>query len=253
MFGAVSSDQISDVCVVTGGASGIGAEVVRLLRAAGRSAIAWDVQDAADVHCDVTDPASVRAAGEQTVATHGVPTHWTLSAGVGSSGMLLDATPEAWDRVMAVNAKGLWLTMQAAAQAMTSAGVGGSIVAITSVSARLADRTMGFYCASKAAADMLVRVAAQEWAPHGIRVNAVAPGVTATPMLGPPAHLEWTAGPVSRTPLGRLGQAEDVAAAAIALHELGWVTGEVLTADGGLSLHSPIDPLGGGRQPTPRP
>jgi NAD(P)-dependent dehydrogenase (short-subunit alcohol dehydrogenase family) len=172
---------------------------------------------------------------------------------VGCGGLLLDLEPDAWDRVMDVNAKGLWLTMRAAARAMTGAGVAGSIVAITSVSARLADRTMGFYCASKAAADMLVRVAAQEWAPHGIRVNAVAPGVTRTPMLGPPAMTAWTDGPASRTPLQRIGEPGDIAQAVLALHELAWVTGEVLTADGGLSLHSPIDPLGTPGTPSARP
>ena len=235
---------------MTGGASGIGAEVARRLRAAGRTVVTWDVQDTADITCDVTDPTAVEAASARTIAEHGVPTHWTLSAGVGCGGMLLDLEADAWDRVMDVNAKGLWLTMRAAARAMSQAGTGGSIVAVTSVSARLADRTMGFYCASKAAADVLVRVAAQEWAPLGVRVNAVAPGVTRTPLLGDPASTPWVAGPVSRTPLGREGTPEDIAEAVLAVHELGWVTGEVLTADGGLSLHSPIDPLGHRR---PRP
>jgi NAD(P)-dependent dehydrogenase (short-subunit alcohol dehydrogenase family) len=68
-------------------------------------------------------------------------------------------------------------------------------------------------------------------------------------LLGPVVAIAWPAGPVSRTPLGRLGEAGDVAAAALALHELEWVVGEVLTADGGLALHSPIDPLGAGRRP----
>ena len=235
---------------MTGGASGIGAEVARRLRAAGRTVVTWDVQDTADITCDVTDPTAVDAASTRTISEHGVPTHWTLSAGVGCGGMLLDLEADAWDRVMDVNAKGLWLTMRAAARAMSQAGTGGSIVAVTSVSARLADRTMGFYCASKAAADVLVRVAAQEWAPLGVRVNAVAPGVTRTPLLGDPASTPWVAGPVSRTPLGREGTPEDIAEAVLAVHELGWVTGEVLTADGGLSLHSPIDPLGHRR---PRP
>jgi NAD(P)-dependent dehydrogenase (short-subunit alcohol dehydrogenase family) len=234
---------------VTGGASGIGAEVARRLRDAGRTVVTWDRERGADVHCDVADPVAVGAALAATVAEHGTPTQWTLSAGVGSSGLLIDADGTEWDRVLGVNAKGLWLTMQAAARAMRDASTGGSIVAVTSVSARLADRTMGFYCASKAAADMLVRVAAQEWAPLGIRVNAVAPGLTRTPMLGPEEAGGWVAGPVSRTPLGRVGESGDIAAAVLALHGLDWVVGEVLTADGGLALHSPIDPLGAGRQP----
>jgi NAD(P)-dependent dehydrogenase (short-subunit alcohol dehydrogenase family) len=90
-----------------------------------------------------------------------------------------------------------------------------------------------------------VRVAAFEWGAAGLRVNAVGPGVTRTPMLPPlPTDSGWLAEVASRTPLGRLGEAEEVAEAIVVLHELGWVTGQVLDADGGLSLHSPIDSYG---------
>ncbi len=89
-----------------------------------------------------------------------------------------------WDRVIAVNTRGPLLVMRALARAMIDAGTPGSMVATSSVSARLVDRSMGAYCASKAALSMLVEVAACEWGPYGIRVNAVGPGVTATPMLG---------------------------------------------------------------------
>jgi NAD(P)-dependent dehydrogenase (short-subunit alcohol dehydrogenase family) len=96
---------------------------------------------------------------------------------------------------------------------------------------------------------MLVQVAAAEWGPLGIRVNAVAPGVTRTPMLGlgRSATVEgspWLAGVAERTALGRLGEAPDIAETIIALHAMGWVTGQVLECDGGLSLHSPADPYG---------
>jgi NAD(P)-dependent dehydrogenase (short-subunit alcohol dehydrogenase family) len=94
---------------------------------------------------------------------------------------------------------------------------------------------------------MLVQVAAAEWGDVGIRVNAIAPGVTSTPMLGrgPAVTVEgspWLAGVAERTALGRLGEPEDIARAIIALHTMEWVTGQVLECDGGLSLHSPIDP-----------
>jgi NAD(P)-dependent dehydrogenase (short-subunit alcohol dehydrogenase family) len=144
--------------------------------------------------------------------------------------------------VLGVNAKGVWLAMRALASPMAAAG--GSIVAISSVSARIPDRSMGLYCASKAALDMLVRVAAVEWAPT-VRVNAVAPGVTDTPMLGPaPRTGGWLGGVAGRTALGRLGTPDDIAAAVLAVHALRWVTGQVLECDGGLGLHSPIDPVG---------
>ena len=92
---------------------------------------------------------------------------------------------------------------------------------------------------------MLVKVAACEWAPLGIRVNAVGPGVTETPMLGrAPTDSGWLRAVAERTALGRLGRAADIAQAVLALHDLEWVTGQVLDCDGGLSLHSPIDAFG---------
>ena len=87
---------------------------------------------------------------------------------------------------------------------------------MSSISGTLADRDMGAYCVSKAGIDMLVRVAAAEWGTHGIRVNAVGPGVTRTPMLAKPEQLPgWVEGLTERTALGRLGEAEDVAEAIV--------------------------------------
>jgi NAD(P)-dependent dehydrogenase (short-subunit alcohol dehydrogenase family) len=134
--------------------------------------------------------------------------------------------------------------MRAWAKAMRAAQVGGSFVAVSSISARLVDRSMGVYCASKAALSMLVQVAAAEWGADGLRVNAVAPGVTATPMLGRGASAQsspWLAGVARRTALGRLGEAEDIAPVIRALHSMEWVTGQVVECDGGLALRSPID------------
>jgi NAD(P)-dependent dehydrogenase (short-subunit alcohol dehydrogenase family) len=92
---------------------------------------------------------------------------------------------------------------------------------------------------------MLVRVAAVEWGRHGIRVNAVGPGVTRTPMLGDPSRLPgWEEGLTERTALGRLGHPDDVAQAIVGVLGLGWVTGQKVSADGGLSQHSPIDSHG---------
>ena len=170
--------------LVVGGASGIGAAVVDRARAADRSVVVWDVVGAPDVPCDITDEAQIQRAMAETIDRWGVPDEVTITAGVGHSGLLLEATADEWDRVSSINTRGVWLVMRAAAQAMIDAATGGSIVAVTSVSAHLVDRNMGLYCASKAAANMLVKVAAHEWAPHGIRVNAIGPGVTRTPMLG---------------------------------------------------------------------
>ena len=229
--------------VVVGGASGIGAAAAALHRARGHDVVVWDLDAAADVRCDISDAEQVDAATAATVARVGPPDLVTITAGIGHGAMLLDAPAEDWDRVVGTNAKGVWLTMRALARPMLEAD-GGSIVATSSVSARLADQTMGLYCASKAALDMLIAVASLEWAPT-VRVNGVAPGVTDTRMLGPaPRDRGWLSHVADRTAFGRLGTPDDVAEAIVAVHDLGWVTGQIVPCDGGLSRHSPIDPLG---------
>jgi len=186
---------------------------------------------------------AVVAAGVETVRMVGAPAEVTVTAGVGHSASLLDATPEEWDRVVNVNTRGVWLAMRELARPMLAGG-GGSIVATSSVSARLADRGMGIYCASKAALDMLIAVAAAEWCPT-VRVNGVAPGVTDTRMLGGAPHdSAWLRGVAGRTPLRRLGTPEDIAESVRALHSSKWTTGEVLRSDGGLLGYSPISPGG---------
>jgi NAD(P)-dependent dehydrogenase (short-subunit alcohol dehydrogenase family) len=232
------------VALVTGGASGIGREVAGRLREAGHDVVVWDLSGG-DIDCDISDPDTVSASMEQTVREHGVPTRVVTCAGVGASGMLLDQSTAQWGKVLGVNLTGTWLTLRAAAQAMVDAKVGGSMVAVSSISGTVADRDMGAYCVSKAGVDMLVKVAAVEWGSHGIRVNAVGPGVTRTPMLPNPERLPgWVEGLSERTALGRLGEATDVAAAIVGVLELPWVTGQIVHADGGLALHSPIDSFG---------
>lgn len=248
-------DLAGRVAVVTGGASGIGAAVVGALAAAGARVVTWDRQEPADtaaraavlaVRCDVADPASVAVAASETLAQAGTPTVLVTAAGVGGGLVpLLEMDPERWDALQQVNVRGTLLAMQAVARAMRDAGAGGAMVAISSINARLADRGMAAYCVSKAGVEMLVRVAAAEWGPLGIRVNAVAPGVTRTPMLGRMAEVPGVLeGIEARTPLGRLGTPDDIAAAVVALLSADWVTGAVLVADGGLSQFSPVNPWG---------
>jgi NAD(P)-dependent dehydrogenase (short-subunit alcohol dehydrogenase family) len=230
--------------VVTGGASGIGREVSRRLRDLGHHVVVWDLSGG-DIACDVSDPDAVSAAMERTVREHGTPTRMVTCAAIGASGSLLEQPLDEWERVMSTNLTGTWLSIRAGAQAMIDAGVGGSIVAVSSISATIADRDMGAYCVSKAGVNMLVKVAAEEWGGHGIRVNAVGPGVTRTPMLPNPEALPgWVEGLTERTALGGLGEASEVAAAIVGVLELPWVTGQIVHADGGLALHSPIDAYG---------
>ncbi|GAC1396702.1 MAG: SDR family NAD(P)-dependent oxidoreductase [Mycobacterium sp.] len=232
------------IAIVTGGGSGIGRAVVDRLRTTVADIVVWDIKGG-DIYCDISNPESVSAAIEQTTADHGTPGRLVACAGVGASGLLLDQSPADWQRVIDTNLTGTWLTMRAVARAMIDSGSGGSMVAVSSISGRLADRDMGAYCVSKAGIDMLVRVAAAEWGAHGIRVNAVGPGVTRTPMLAMPERLPgWVEGLTERTALGRLGAPDDVAEAIVAVLEMSWVTGQVVFADGGLALHSPIDAYG---------
>jgi NAD(P)-dependent dehydrogenase (short-subunit alcohol dehydrogenase family) len=243
------SDETGPVALVIGGGSGIGAALADAYRAQGTTTVTWDIDGSHDVTCDVREPDAIDDAVGLTRMRWGVPTSVTVTAGVGHSGLLTETEPDAFDRVMRVNARGPWLCMRAWVGAMQEQRTAGSFVAVSSVSARLVDRNMGIYCASKAALSMLVHVAAAEWGELGIRVNAIAPGVTRTPMLGrgPAVTVEgspWLAGVAERTALGRLGEPEDIAQSIIALHAMEWVTGQVLECDGGLSLHSPADPYG---------
>jgi NAD(P)-dependent dehydrogenase (short-subunit alcohol dehydrogenase family) len=233
------------LAVVVGGASGIGAAVVERYRAAGTTTLVWDLHADADIACDIADPLQVADAASVTVGQHGVPTEVTITAGIGHAGMLIDLDPAEFDRVIATNARGPWLAMRSLAKAMIDAGRPGSIVATSSISAHVVDRSMGAYCSSKAALNMLVEVAAMEWAPHGIRVNAVAPGVTETRMLGgAPTDVGWLKHVQQRTALGRLGQPADIAEAIAHIHAMSWMTGQVVDVDGGLAKYSPIDSYG---------
>ncbi len=238
------SDETRPFALVVGGASGIGAALVEAYGEAGTTAVVWDVAGRRDVTCDVADPGAIDAALDETRRRWGVPSQVTVTAGVGHAALLTEIAPEEFDRVLRVNTRGPLLCMRAWARVMQAEQVGGSFVAVSSISARLVDRAMGAYCASKAALSMLVQVAAAEWGADGLRVNAVAPGVTATPMLGRGASARsspWLAGVARRTALGRLGRAEDIAPVILAVHAMEWVTGQVVECDGGLALHSPMD------------
>jgi len=235
--------------LVTGGASGIGAATVGLLRGAGARVAVLDVQEGPDpaelwVRCDISVEEEVVAAVHRVHDTFGGLDVAVLNAGVGGFGALVDLPSREWDRVIGVNLRGTFLCLREVAKAMVAGGRGGAIVAVSSISGFLADRLMGHYSVSKAGVDMLVKVAAVEWGTYGIRVNAVGPGVTRTPMLPNTEALGWADGLSRRTALGRLGEATDVAGAILGVLELPWVTGQVVHADGGLALHSPIDAYG---------
>lgn len=235
--------------LVTGGAQGIGAACVAQLRDAGSRVASLDLVDASaadlSLTVDVADESAVVEAVAAVTRQFGGLDVAILSAGVGGSAPLLDLTTEEWDRVVGVNLRGAFVCLRECARAMAAnpPSQGGAIVAITSISGFLSDRLMAHYAASKAGLAQLVRSAARELGVLGIRVNAVAPGTTDTAMFAAtdrlPGYREQVA---RRSALGRVGTADEVARAAVALCTLEWVTGQVVAADGGVSLHSPIDP-----------
>jgi NAD(P)-dependent dehydrogenase (short-subunit alcohol dehydrogenase family) len=233
--------------IVTGGASGIGAASVAQLRAAGARVFSLDLADAAEadgsVRVDVGDEEAVVAGVREAVRRLDGLDVAVLSAGVGGSAALLEMTTLEWDRVMNVNLRGAFVSLRESARAMTETGAGGAIVAVTSISGFLSERRMAHYAVSKAGLGQLVRSAARELGARGIRVNAVAPGTTDTPMFAATERLPGYRERVARrAALGRLGTAADVAQVVVALCRLDWVTGQIVAADGGVSLHSPIDP-----------
>jgi NAD(P)-dependent dehydrogenase (short-subunit alcohol dehydrogenase family) len=237
--------------IVTGGASGIGAATVELLRAAGARVAVLDVQQGSGpaelyIRCDISVEDEVVSATRQAHDALGGIDVAVLNAGVGGFAPLLELSSAEWDRVLGVNLRGTFLCLREVGKAMVAGGRGGAVVAVSSISGFLADRMMGHYSVSKAGVGELVRVAARELGPFGIRVNAVAPGTTDTPMFAStrrlPGYRERVA---ERAALGEVGTPDGVARAVTALLELDWVTGQVLAADGGVSLWSPIDPVEG--------
>ena len=206
--------------------------------------VVWDLENG-DIDCDISDPDSVSAAIEATVADYGAPDKLVACAGIGAGETLVDQGLDGWRRVLDTNLTGTWLTMRAVARVMIDAGRGGSIVAVSSISGTVADRAMGAYCVSKAGVDMLVRVAASEWGPHGIRVNAVGPGVTRTPMLAPAratAGLGRRPDRTHRPRPPRRGRRRRRGDRRGARNVLGH--GQTVFADGGLALPAPSTPTG---------
>jgi NAD(P)-dependent dehydrogenase (short-subunit alcohol dehydrogenase family) len=231
-------DLAGRVAVVTGGASGIGAAVVAELAKEGAKPVVWDICADADVRCDVSDQAQVAEAMRWTLANHAVPTILVAAAGVPASSCPAADMPSAdLARTFAVNTYGVLFCLQAVTQELIRQGLAGSVVAVSSANGIVADEGLAAYSMSKAAVNMLVKIMAREVGRFDIRVNAVAPGPTATPMLaGLTADPDYVAEVARRTPLGRLGTPELVGAAIVNLLRSEWVTGQVLAVDGGSTL-----------------
>jgi len=235
------------VCIVTGGAQGIGEACARRFAREGARVVIADMADtpgaalaaelgALYVHCDVGDKAQVDAVVARSVEAHGRIDVLVNNAGIFRAADFLDITEADFDAVLRVNIKGAFLMGQAAARVMASQG-SGNIINMSSVNGVLAIPTIASYNVSKGGVNQLTRVMALALADKGIRVNAVAPGTIATELAAKAVLTsdEAKAKIMSRTPMKRLGEPSEIAdvVAWLASDAASYVTGEIVTVDGG--------------------
>lgn len=238
--------------LVFGGTSGVGRAIAHGLAEAGANVVAVsrraeEVEKTAaeirslgretlEITADVTHREDVDRAVSAMVRDFGRIDILVNSAGTTQRVPSLDLDDETWNRILSVNLNGTWLACQIAGRVMRNQGYG-RIINIASVASFLSLHEVGAYCASKGAIAMLTRALACEWAPYHIAVNAIAPGYFETPLNRAIIHEpRRKLSILSRTPLGRFGNLEELKGAAIFLasDSASFVTGEILAVDGGM-------------------
>lgn len=244
---SISFGHTGRVCLVTGAAQGIGAACARKFAADGAHVLLADVDDAQGqalaeelsglyVHCDVGDKVQVDGLVAKALDWRGRIDVLVNNAGIFRAASFLEITEEDFDAVLRVNIKGSFLVGQAVTRVMAAAG-GGSVVNMSSVNGTLTIPNIASYNVSKGGINQLTRVMALALADKNIRVNAVAPGTIATELAARAVLTSDEAKRMimSRTPMGRLGDPSEIAdvVAWLASDAASYVTGEIVTVDGG--------------------
>lgn len=236
------------VAVITGAAQGIGLACAERFKAEGAKLMLSDINEAggkaaADrleapfIRCDAGLKPDVEALIRRAVEIHGRVDIMMSNAGITHAAEFLDLAEEDFDRVIRTNMKSVFLCGQAAARQMVNQGGGGVIISMSSVNALLAIPNQVAYGASKGAINQLTRVMAVALAPHGIRVVAIGPGTILTDLARNAVLTNEAAYSMilSRTPIGRCGEASEVAsvAAFLASDDASYITGQIIYPDGG--------------------
>jgi len=251
----MSKELEGKTAVVTGGSSGIGRAIVEVFCREGAKVVIADIQDSGIANqitenggtslflkTDVRNSQQVKNLIDQTVAEFGKIDILCNDAGIEQNRSITETTEEEWDKIVDTNLKGMFLTSKFAFPHLTKS-YGGAIVNIASQLGEVALAGRSAYCASKAGVILLTKVLALEFADYNVRVNCVSPGPIQTPMLDRTSDLnvdpvEARKVLLSRVPLGRTGQASEIAEAVLYLasNRSSFVTGHNLVADGGYTV-----------------